>query len=105
MIENEIKNILTKSINCNFLNIENESHNHSAKSSQSHFKVVIVSDDFLTMPMLKRHRFINELLADIYKKVHALSIRSYDINQWQKLKDKPTSPICASKKQTLNQQS
>ena len=43
--------------------------------SETHFKVVVVSEAFASMPLLERHRAVNEQLAAElagYSHVHAL---------------------------------
>jgi stress-induced morphogen len=46
------------------------------KGSETHFKVVIVSDMFKEKSLLERHRTVNQLLDDELKSgVHALSIQ------------------------------
>jgi BolA protein len=60
-----------------------ESHKHAGHSgmqdatrkTETHFKVVIVSDFFEGKPLIDRHRAVNECLAlELSEGVHALSI-------------------------------
>ena len=97
-IDNQIQSILENSLNCKILEVIDESSNHSRGGVEAHFKVVVVSDDFLALSMIERHKKLNFLLIDIFPQVHALSLRPYDKNEWQKLKSTPTSPLCASKR-------
>ncbi len=65
------------------MEIIDESHKHAShkamqehsRSNETHFKVVVVSNEFETMKPLERHRAINELLSEeLQTGVHALSI-------------------------------
>ncbi len=55
-----------------------------------HYAVVIVSDDFDGVPLLRRHRMVMELFrAEVAtEEVHALTIKAYTNTQWQSEKDK-----------------
>ncbi|UQA56665.1 BolA family protein [Polyangium aurulentum] len=67
------------------LEVENESHNHNVpKGSETHFKVVIVSDAFEGLGAIDRHRRVHAALADELKKgLHALTLRALTPAQWQ----------------------
>jgi BolA protein len=64
--------------------------------SESHFKVIIVSDEFEDKILIKRHRLINELLADeLQNKIHALALHTYTRDEWQEISgNAPMSPPC-----------
>nr|SVE73959.1 EOG090X0K4K [Daphnia atkinsoni] len=79
------------------LDIMNESYMHNVpKGSETHFKVVVVSNKFENTSLLQRHRLINETLQDELKNgVHALSIIAKTLSQWEdssKVTEK--SPAC-----------
>ena len=59
-------------------------------NSETHFKVVIVSEQFDSMPSLvKRHRTVNTILADdLQGPVHALSIVAKTPKQWERMAEK-----------------
>jgi len=79
------------------LELVNESHMHNVpKGSESHFKVVVVSDDFKNHNLIARHRMINNLLkSQIDGPVHALSIHAMTPDEWlEKGGDYPESPAC-----------
>jgi len=68
------------------LEVINESFMHNVpKGSESHFKVVVVSEQFAGQALLARHRAVNALLADeLEGPVHALSIKAKTPEQWEK---------------------
>jgi BolA family transcriptional regulator, general stress-responsive regulator len=79
------------------LEVFDESHMHAAgKSAQSHFKVVVVSDRFDALPLVRRHRLVHEVLAEeLAGKIHALSVHAYTPAQWTARGEAiPTSPPC-----------
>ena len=66
------------------LDVINESHMHNVPAgSESHFKVVIISDDFQGQRLVQRHQRINQILADeLAGDVHALSIQAMTREEW-----------------------
>ncbi len=83
---------LTAAFSPAVLEIENESHRHSVPpNSETHFKVFIVSSAFDGVPVVKRHRMVNEQLADFLALgragggIHALSVRAKTPAQLAKL--------------------
>jgi len=82
------------------LEVINESAKHNVpKGSETHFKVVVVSQSFQSKSLVQRHRIINESLAkELSGPVHALSIVALTPDEWQARKnDIPKSPPCMGK--------
>jgi len=97
IVQKEIQDKLTQFFQPEFLSVENESHHHSVPAhSETHFKVVIVSNKFEGKRLIMRHRLVNELLAEqLAGPVHALAIHTYTPEQWkQKHKVSPDSAAC-----------
>ena len=67
---------LQDQFNPKHLEIINESHMHSVpKDSETHFKVIVISEFFNKMSLLERQRAVQEVLKDeLSSGVHALSI-------------------------------
>ena len=78
------------------LNIINESNKHNVpKGSESHFKVLIVSNEFEGKSLIERHRMVNKALADELKtSVHALSIQAVTPTQWSANSNVESTPNC-----------
>lgn len=63
---------LSEKFSPSHLEIIDESHKHAShkamqehtRSNETHFKVIVVSNQFEPMKPIERHRAINELLAD-----------------------------------------
>lgn len=66
------------------LDVENESRMHNVPAgSETHFKVLIVSDAFEGLGLVDRHRRVNAALADELRTgLHALTIRALTPAQW-----------------------
>ena len=84
------------------LQVINESHMHNVpKNSETHFKVVVVSDQFDSVKSpVARHRLVNAALAEqLHGPVHALSIVTKTPAQWQLMQEQgetiEASPKCA----------
>ena len=82
------------------LDIVNESHMHSGPATESHFKLVIVSEVFAGMRAVARHQHIYRLLADeLEGPVHALSLHTYAPAEFDP-EQVPLSPNCRGSSKT-----
>jgi BolA protein len=81
-----IEAILNNNLHTEKLIIENESNKHNVPpNSETHFKLILVSEDFIPLKKIERHRLINKLLAEeLQKGLHALSIHAYTPEEWKK---------------------
>ena len=97
VIENQIETKLTSAFQPAFLDVENESHKHSVPpNSETHFKLVLVSDAFDGMLPVRRHQMLYKVLADeLAGPVHALALHTYTVAEWQaKGGEVSASPDC-----------
>ncbi len=88
---------LSAGLNVLHLELSNESGQHNVPpGSESHFKVVLVSDDFEGKSLVQRHRMVYELLAEeVAGPVHALALHTYTEADWRAQHgDVPMSPMC-----------
>merc|ERR1712066_157501 len=78
------------------LEIINESYMHNVpKGSETHFKVVVVSEKFLDTKLIARHRMVNDSLREeLQTGVHALSIVAKTPAQWGEGSTVERSPAC-----------
>lgn len=79
------------------LEVINESANHSGAATESHFKLTVVSDYFVGLKLLERHRFINHLFKEELGNIHALAMHTYTPDEWKIKKSSPDSPKCTGK--------
>ncbi|XP_064641530.1 bolA-like protein DDB_G0274169 [Lineus longissimus] len=84
-VETSIREKLSLELQPVHLDVMNESYMHNVpKGSESHFKVVVVSEKFTGLPLIKRHRLVNHVLQEeLEKTVHALSITAKTPEQWE----------------------
>ncbi len=79
------------------LAIENESQGHGGyfPGKESHFKVVIVSNQFEGLRPVQRHQKVYAAVGDLIapSRIHALAIHAYAPSEWTG--DVPNSPDCA----------
>jgi len=88
---------LAASLVLEHLDVINESGNHNVPAgSESHFKVVLVSDEFSEQGLIQRHRRVNDILKEeLANSIHALSIHTYTASEWvDKHGNVPLSPPC-----------
>ncbi len=86
IVQNAIEEKLLRAFSPAHLTILNESHMHSVPAnSETHFKVVVVSDAFDGERLVARHQAVNAVLADeLAGPVHALSIQAHTAEEWLK---------------------
>lgn len=97
MVKDRIEEKLARAFDPAHLEVVNESGNHNVPDgSETHFKVVIVSEAFEGQRLINRHRRVNETLArELAGGVHALAIHTYTAADWQKrFGNAPMSPPC-----------
>lgn len=88
-VETSIREKLAAALNPEVLQVINESHMHAVpKNSETHFKVVVVSECFEGVKAIDRHRKVNTILSGELGSgsggggVHALSIVAKTPKQW-----------------------
>ena len=98
LIEKKIINSLNENFKLASLKIVNESFMHNVpKGSESHFKIVIVSDNFIKKSLIQRHKEIYKALGEIMNDIHALSIHAFDNKEFELNPMILDSPQCANK--------
>ncbi len=97
LVEERIAAKLTEACSPQSLQVINESHMHAGPATDSHFKVVLVSERFDGQRLLQRHRQVNQVLAaELAAEVHALAMHTYTPAEWQAEQQQfPESPRCA----------
>lgn len=95
-IQDKIESELTAVLKPMVLQVVNESSQHSVPAnSETHFKVVIVSEDFTTLRKVARHQKVYSVLAaQLEGPVHALALHTYTPEEWQQRETAPESPNC-----------
>ena len=98
LIEKKIINRLNENFKLASLKIVNESSMHNVpEGSESHFKIVIVSDNFIKKSLIQRHKEVYKALGEIMNDIHALSIHAFDNKEFELNPMILDSPQCANK--------
>ena len=95
-----IQQTITEKLNTEFsphhMEVVNESNMHNVPpGSESHFKVVLVSDAFEGKRKVARHQLVYGVLRDeLAGPVHALAMHTYTKEEWAQTESSPDSPDC-----------
>lgn len=94
-VQQEIERKLSAGLRPLHLEVINESHQHNVPpGSESHFKVVLVSEAFEGKNLVSQHRMVYALLsAELKDQVHALALHTYTPAAWN-AGAAPESPRC-----------
>lgn len=99
-VQSSISEKLARHFDAKHLEVINESHMHSVpENSETHFKVVLVANEFDSMRKVQRHQAVYAVLNDeLEGPVHALALHLYAAEEWVAInKEAPDSPACHSK--------
>ena len=79
-----------------YLEVTNESFMHAVpEGSESHFKLVVVTEQFTDKRSVQRHQAIYRVLADqLQNTIHALALHTYTPSEWTMTGAAPKSPDC-----------
>ncbi len=96
LIEKQIEELLKQKFNIYYLKITNESVlHHGSQGSETHFKIDLVSDDFINLKILQRHRHVQKILQNQIDKIKAFSLHALTYEEWQDRNQQFTrSPSC-----------
>tara|TARA_B110000014_G_scaffold264464_1_gene266373 strand:- start:3085 stop:3330 length:246 start_codon:yes stop_codon:yes gene_type:complete len=79
MIEKKIEQRLKKNLSKSKIFIQDMTGNND------HFNLMIISDAFIDLSLIERHKMIYSLLDDmITKEIHALQLKTLTWEQWKK---------------------
>lgn len=94
-MQQQIEQKLSDALQLTFLDVINESHMHSGPATESHYKVVAVTEEFEGKMLIARHRMINAALADELKQIHALALHTMTPTEYfEKAGKVAESPQC-----------
>lgn len=96
-VQAQIEQKLKSGLDLNYAEVINESHMHNVPAgSESHFKLILVANEFDGLSLVARHKLIYKILGDELKSgVHALALHTYTDSEWQKKQETaPDSPPC-----------
>jgi BolA protein len=66
------------------LEVANESHYHSRPGTDTHFRIIVVSESFKNIKLSDRHKVIYQTLDEEMKGgIHALTMHTFTPEEWQ----------------------
>lgn len=90
-----IENLVREKLSPDYLEIINESYMHSVPAgSESHFKLVLVTEQFSGLRSVARHQKVYAVLGDVMQQIHALALHTYTPEEWRAQGVAPASPQC-----------
>ena len=97
IVQAQIEQKLNNGLELAHSEVINESHMHNVPAgSESHFKLILVANEFEGLSLVARHKLIYKILdAELKNGVHALALHTYTEAEWQKKQETaPESPPC-----------
>jgi len=94
-----IQEQLQSALSPTYLKVTDESRMHNVPAgTESHFKVVVVSESFAEYSLVARHRLVNKVLqGEFGSGLHALALHTWTRQEWfEKGGIAPDSPQCMS---------
>lgn len=96
-VQQDIESRLRSTFAPLFIEVANESHQHSVPAnSETHFRVVLVSESFDGCSRVARHQQVYGVLENqLAGPVHALALHTYSPQEWRlRQEEAPASPEC-----------
>jgi len=98
-IQPQIESAIEAAFSIDYMTLINESHNHSGSATESHFKLTLVSRDFIELSRVKRQQAVYRVLKELMPQFHALALHTYTPDEWASLdQTSPSSPRCGGGK-------
>ena len=76
----KISNLLSSNLQIHHIDVIDDSakhQNHKKDSSGGHYKMILISDNFINLDLLTRHKTVYKILDTLMKtEIHALSINA-----------------------------
>ncbi len=96
-VQQSIQTKIAAALGPSHLEVVNESHMHSVPpGSESHFRVVVVSDRFEGLALVRRHQTVNQILEREFQDgLHALTMQTLTGAEWTRRGGQTrASPAC-----------
>ncbi len=94
-IEDQLLAAVVGPLAVSYHQLTNDSHKHSGPAQDSHFSLLLVSDQFVGLMPVKRHQLVYGLVGDLMNNpIHALALHCYTPQQWAQKNSMPAAPDC-----------
>jgi len=95
LIQEALTKQITEALQPSVLQVINESYKHNVpKGSESHFKVLVVSEAFDGLAPLARHRLVNSAVKATIPTIHAFSVEAKTPAQYAASPTVAATPNC-----------
>jgi len=81
-LHEQIEAAILNNFAVSFIELINESHMHSGPAPESHFKLVLVSEDFNNLSKVRRQQAVYKVLKELMPQFHALGLHTYTPEEW-----------------------
>lgn len=87
--------VLNEALAPSHIELLNESHQHAGPGTDTHFKLVLVSNAFAGKRPVARHQLVYGLCqSELSSGLHALAMHLYTDQEWESVQVAPISPAC-----------
>jgi len=95
-VEDRIVEAIKQDLCPTYLEVINESGSHNVPlGSETHFKVVLVTDKFDGVSRVKRHQMVYSVLSvELESGIHALAMHLHTPSEWESMPQVHASPQC-----------
>jgi len=94
-IQAQIEALIRSNFEPLYFEVLNESYMHNVpEGSESHFKVVLVTDKFEGKRSVARHQQVYGALSEVMDSIHALALHTYTPEEYEQVQSAPASPNC-----------
>ncbi len=95
-VQTRLNTLLREGFDPLHLETINESGMHSVPpGSETHFKVVLVTEAFSGLRAVQRHQRVYQVVDELLKgPIHALALHTFSPDEWQANQAVPASPDC-----------
>ena len=94
-IEQQLLEAVLGPLEVSYHEVTNDSHMHSGPAQDSHFSLLLVSEQFIGLMPVKRHQLVyGQVGALMSNPIHALALHCYTPEQWAKKSGMPVAPDC-----------
>ncbi|QJC36919.1 BolA/IbaG family iron-sulfur metabolism protein [Enterobacteriaceae endosymbiont of Donacia vulgaris] len=92
MIIKKIENKIISKLQPIYFKIHDTSQDHDYQNNKNnslitHLEIIIVSNLFINKSLITRHRLIYHIIGNKFKNIHSLSLNTYTLSEWKKLKN------------------
>ncbi|QCI19480.1 BolA family protein [Buchnera aphidicola] len=99
-MKNLLKKILQKNLSTTTLLIFNNSKFHLIKKNHSHYKLIIVSERFSSLSLIRRHQLVNSILLKNNISIYSIDLYTYTQIEWNTKKNSESYKIICSNKRS-----